>query len=99
MAAATGCEAAILLLLENGADKDSKDYDGRTPLSWAAANGHKAVVQLLLGMGADIEAKDHHGQTPLSWAAFKGQDTMVQLLQSAMHLNTTADPPPTPRDV
>jgi ankyrin repeat protein len=42
----------VKLLLEKGADVESKDrYDGRTPLSWAANNGHEAVVKLLLQEG------------------------------------------------
>ena len=59
------------LLLEKGADVESKDrHYGRTPLSWAAENGHEAVVKLLLEKGADVESKDQtYGQTPLSWAA------------------------------
>ena len=35
------------LLLEKGAELESKDDDGRTPLWWAAWNGHDAVVKLL----------------------------------------------------
>jgi len=37
----------VRLLLEKGAELDSKDGDERTPLSWAAESGHKAVVRLL----------------------------------------------------
>ena len=36
------------LLLEKGADVESKDRAGHTPLSRAARNGHEAVVKLLL---------------------------------------------------
>ena len=47
------------LLLEKGADVESKDSQyGRTPLSWAAEKGHEAVVKLLLEKGADVESKD-----------------------------------------
>jgi ankyrin repeat protein len=38
-----GHEAVVKLLLEKGAELESKDKDGRTPLSWAAENGHEAV--------------------------------------------------------
>ena len=69
------------LLLEKGADVESKIYDGQTPLSWAAEKGHEAVVKLLLEKGADVESKDRHdGQTPLSWAAEKGHEAVVKLL-------------------
>ena len=40
------------LLLEHGAELETKDEDGRTPLSCAAGNGHEAVVKLLLENGA-----------------------------------------------
>ena len=62
------------LLLDKGADIESKDNYGQTPLSWAAERGHEAVVQLLLDKGADIESKDDDGRTPLSLAAKRGHD-------------------------
>ena len=46
------------LLLEKGAELDSKDNRGRTPLSHAAGSGHEAVVNLLLEKGAELESKD-----------------------------------------
>ena len=54
-AAVVGCEngheAVVKLLLEKGAELETKDDNGRTPLSWAAENGHEAVVKLLLEQG------------------------------------------------
>jgi ankyrin repeat protein len=70
----------VKLLLEKGADVDSKDMGGRTPLSWAARNGHEAVVTLLLEKGADVHSKDKDGRTPLSWAAGNGHEAVVKLL-------------------
>ena len=59
------------LLLEKGADVESKDS------VWpdAAIRGRRraeAVVKLLLEKGADVESKDDDGETPLSLAAEKG---------------------------
>jgi ankyrin repeat protein len=60
----------VKLLLEKGAELESKNNDGQTPLSWAAGNGHEAVVKLLLEKGAELEIKDRNdGRTPLVWAA------------------------------
>ena len=53
------------MLLGEGADIESKDKDGRTPLSWAAERRYESVVKLLPENGADINAKDESGQTPL----------------------------------
>ena len=76
-----GQEAVVKLLLQNGAEIESKDnYKAWTPLSLAARLGHKAVVKLLLQNGAEVESKDNNGRTPLSIAAENGQEAMVELL-------------------
>jgi hypothetical protein len=59
-----GHEAIVQLLLEKGAELESKDSGGRTPLSWAARKGHEAVVRLLL---KKLESKDKRGWTSLLW--------------------------------
>jgi ankyrin repeat protein len=76
-AAQWGQEAIVQLLLEKGADLESKSNNGRTPLSWAAEEGHEAIVQLLLKKGADLESKSNNGRTPLSWAAEEGSEVLV----------------------
>jgi len=81
LVASIGLVKIVWLLLEReGVDADSKDRDGRTPLSWAARNGHEAVVKLLLEKGAELETKSSNGQTPLSWAARSGREAVVELL-------------------
>jgi Ankyrin repeats (3 copies)/Ankyrin repeats (many copies) len=80
-AAENGHEVVVKLLLEKGAELESKDSEyGRTPLSRAAENGDEAVVKLLLEKGAELESKDKYGQTPLSWAAENGHGAVVKLL-------------------
>ena len=54
------------LLLEEGAELETKDKYGRTPLLCAVENGHEAVVELLLEKGAELETKDSYSLTPLS---------------------------------
>jgi len=62
-------------------EADSKDDNGRTPLSWAAGEGHEAVVKLLVERD-DVEAdsKDDFGETPLWWAAANGHEAVVKPL-------------------
>ena len=63
-------------------EADSKDNEGRTPLSWAAGDGAEVVVKLLVDRD-DVEAdsKDNEGRTPLSWAAGEGHEAVVNLLR------------------
>jgi ankyrin repeat protein len=70
----------VKLLLEKGAELESKDTSGRTPLSLAAGRGHEAVVQLLLKQGAEPEFKDSMDRTPFWWAARGGNGTAKLLL-------------------
>jgi hypothetical protein len=78
-AAEIGHKAVVKLLLENGAQLESKGgYYSQMPLSWAAENGHEAVVKLLLEKGAQLESKSDYGQTPLSYAAANGHEAVVQ---------------------
>src|SRR5271170_3505133 len=62
-AAEKGHEAVVKLLLEKGAELETKDKrHGQPPLSWAAEKGHEAVVKLLLEKGAELllAAKKRH---------------------------------------
>ena len=79
-AARNGHEAVVKLLLEKGAQMDSKDKYNQTALLLAVQNGHEAMVKMLLKEGADLDSKDVYGQTPLSRAARKGHEAVIGLL-------------------
>jgi ankyrin repeat protein len=77
------------LLLEKGADVNSRDSNGQTPLSLAAEKGHEAVVALLHKQGADVDSKDKNGQTPLSWATESGHEAAAKrLLEQGAEVNS-----------
>ena len=44
-------EAFVKLLVEKGANLESKDQTGRTPLSYAATNGREAIVEVFSEKG------------------------------------------------
>jgi len=82
LAVESGHEAVVKLLVErDDVEADSKDKNGRTPLSHAAERGHEAVVKLLVERD-DVEAdsKSKNGRTPLSYAAEGGHEAVVKLL-------------------
>jgi ankyrin repeat protein len=81
LAAYFGLKEAMIALLKNEHDLDSKDTYSQTPLSYAAGNGHEAVVKLLLEKDVDLDSKDSSfGRTPLSHAAGNGHEAVVKRL-------------------
>ena len=61
----------VALLLKAGADPNSTDRAGRTPLMFAAAQGRVELVQVLLAGVADVEAKAANGKT--AWPVRRGR--------------------------
>ncbi|KFY39666.1 hypothetical protein V495_05813 [Pseudogymnoascus sp. VKM F-4514 (FW-929)] len=73
-------EAIVKLLLKRGVIPDSKNKDGRTPLSIAAEKGLKEIVELLLETGdVDPNSKDNNGYTPLWVAVQNKHEEIVEL--------------------
>ncbi len=66
--------------VEQGADVNTKDDNGNTPLLNAALLGKMEQAELLLAHGADVNAKDSFGRMPLHWAAQYGYRELAELL-------------------
>lgn len=92
LAALRNRHAAIRLLIERGADLDSRDFpDNAAPLHFAAAHGDLETLRLLVEAGADVDGKgDDHGVGVLGWATcFNAvrQDVADHLLAHGARLN------------
>lgn len=74
---------AAQLLLENGADPDSMNAAGKTPLMIAAENNSIEVADLLIQSGAHLDAKAGsypYNKTALCFAVLAGHEEMTELL-------------------
>jgi ankyrin repeat protein len=74
-----GSAEVVSLLLEEGANANTEDYDGNTGLHIAAEKGFESVVALLLDNG-NVNAKGRNGLTPLYYAVMGGHNEVVELL-------------------
>lgn len=72
------------ILMEHGADMESRDFDKTTPLIGCAKGGMFKAAEWLLDHGADILAEDERGKTAEDWAKANGHQRIVELLQSRM---------------
>jgi ankyrin repeat protein len=78
--------AVTKLILAKGANANSQDAGGDTPLHVAT---HKSVARLLLACHSNVNAKNNDGQTPLHCAASQGNKEVVAfLLANRADVNT-----------
>lgn len=73
-------------LLGKGADINTVNHFGQTPLMIASMLGNREIVQLMLDYDADLNFYDNKGLTALMLASRNGQSDIVELL-----LNVGAD--------
>ena len=71
---------AVPVLLERGANVNSRDRDRQTPLHEAVWQGDVATVALLIAHEAPINTKDKNGDTPVHIAALIGDVELYNLL-------------------
>ena len=70
-------------LIQNGADVNATDYNGKTALMRAAEAGRTQNVEILIDAGADIHAKDNKEWTALMYAEWDDHTDIIKLLKAA----------------
>lgn len=82
-AAENSTAEATALLLSNGAQVNSADINGYTPLMWTTRNKEhgEEIAQLLISAGALVTMKELKGKrTALEFAKEKGHNKLIKLL-------------------
>lgn len=78
-------------LLTAGANIDTQDDQGWTPLMMAVFNGDFEVTEKLLEKGANIQIRNNFGENALMMANFSDEEIIRLLLQTARLQPTLAD--------
>lgn len=79
-AASRGDTSTMSIMVDQGFDANSADYDSRTALMVAAMKGNKEVIEMLLEYNVDLNRCDMHGTTALFEAARNGHDSIMEEL-------------------
>jgi len=76
----------IRLLVDNGANLETKDNSGNTALHYASENGHIHVTRFLILNCANVNIKNKTGKLPVDLAKDK---SLILLLEMAMSVKST----------
>lgn len=88
-AATAGDVVRVRYLLEHGADVDTRDDEGYTPLLTAVKTRYNDLTRFLIQHGADVNLADRDGWTPLMYAAWRDSPEIVgMLLEKGAQLET-----------
>ncbi|KAL3079644.1 hypothetical protein niasHS_013926 [Heterodera schachtii] len=71
----------VRLLVKPGANINSADINGRTPLILATSLENVEIVRLLLDAGANPNILDNENQTALDYAVLSNHDGLILLLE------------------
>jgi len=73
----------VQILVANGADVNTQDFMGQTPITWAARVGTGEIVEILIKAGADVNLQNSEGTRPLDRSTNNGHKTVTEMLRDA----------------
>ncbi|TVY44276.1 Ankyrin repeat domain-containing protein [Lachnellula occidentalis] len=80
IAARKGNDLILNMLIQQNADLNEKDNEGRTPLVYAVIEGHRSIVTSLLAHGARIDEVDCDDRSALHWAVLHQREEILKML-------------------
>jgi len=97
VASRRGYSEVARVLLEHGADTETRDKSSYSPLDRSSENGHVEVIRVLLENHADVNFLDEHNCTALHFASRGGQVAVARvLLENGADLNAKTTEKETP---
>ena len=75
-----GLQAAVVSLIEKGANPQAENANGESPLFSAVKTNDPAMIALVVKGGSSIKARDHFGSSPLHAAVRRDADASVREL-------------------
>ena len=73
----------VLALIDEGADMNAQNHDGKTALMTCIDEGHSDVAHFLLSRNVGMDVRDKHGYTALIRACHKGRRDIALALIDA----------------
>ena len=87
-AAQNGHKNVVEYLISQGAEVNTTDKFGKTPLHFATGeeskDGELEIVKLLVEKGARIDKKDSFGNTPMHIASIRGHEKLVNYFKNCI---------------
>lgn len=80
IAAQRGNDLILNILIQQDADLNEKDSNGRTPLIYAVIEDNHTIVTLLLAHGARINEIDCDDRSALHWAVLHRREDILKIL-------------------
>ena len=85
----SGCNGVVKLLLDRGANINSKDEDGNTALHLCGYKKRNSAAPLLVQCSACTIVKNNRGKTPIGVAAQEGNTATADAIFQAVQVRAS----------